>query len=188
MDLSYNGILADTKAKMKKCVSYLEEELKGLRTGRASAGLVEAIRVEYYGSMTPLKDMAAISTSDARTIVIKPFDGTQVKAIEKSILAANIGMTPSSDGKVVRLNVPPLTQETRQKLAAKVKELAEAQRVAVRNIRRDANKHAEQSKKDTVVTEDQAKKLEDEIQSATKASEKDIDGILQSKTKELMEL
>lgn len=188
MDLSYNSILNDTKAKMKKCVTYLEEELKGLRTGRASAGLVETIRVEYYGSMTPLKEMAAISTSDARTIVIKPFDASQVKVIEKAILAANIGMTPSSDGKVVRLNVPPLTQETRKKLVEKVKDLAEAQRVAIRNIRRDANKHAEGAKKEGKVTEDQAKRLEEEIQNTTKASEKEIDHVFETKSKEIMEL
>lgn len=188
MDLSADGILKDTKAKMKKCVTFLEDELKGLRTGRASAGLVEAIRVEYYGSMTPLKDMASITTSDARTIVIKPFDASQVKPIEKAILAANVGMTPSSDGKVVRLNVPPLTQETRQKLVTKVKDLAEVQRVGVRNIRRDANKLAETAKKDGKITEDQAKRLEEDIQNATKASEKEIETVLESKSKEIMAL
>ena len=188
MDFSYQGIIGDTKTKMKRCVSFLSDELKGLRTGRASGALVETIRVEYYGQMTPLSQMAQISTPDPRTIVIKPFDASQLKPIEKSILAANLGMTPSSDGKVIRLNVPMLTGETRNKLVAKVKELAEAQRVAIRNVRRDSIKHSETGKKDTTLTEDEQKRLEKEIQDITKASEREIDLVLEAKTKEITEL
>lgn len=183
-----DAIIKDAKVGMKKCTAYLEEELKGLRTGRASAGLVETIRVEYYGSMTPLKELANISTPDARTIAIKPFDATQLKAIEKSILAANIGLTPSSDGKIIRLNVPPLNQETRQKLVSKVKELAEAQRVAIRNTRRDAKKTIDAAKKDGKITEDEQKRVEKELDEATKGGEKDIDKLFDSKSQEIMAL
>lgn len=188
MELSYAGILAECKSKMSKCVEYLEEELRGLRTGRASAGLVETVRVEYYGSPTPLGQMAQISTPDAKTIAIKPFDNTQLKAIEKAILAANLGLTPNSDGKVIRLMVPALTEQTRKQLVSKVKDLAESQRVAIRNVRREANKHGDQVKKDSVITEDDHKRLLDEIQGLTKDAEKQIDGIFDSKSKEIMEI
>lgn len=188
MDLSYDGIIKDTKAKMKLCVEFLQKELKGLRTGRASSALVETIRIDYYGQATPLPQMAQVSTPDPRTIVIKPFDAGQLKPIEKAILAANLGMTPSSDGKVIRLNVPMLTGETRKQLVGKIKELAEAQRIAIRNVRRDSNKHAESAKKDGTITEDEAKRLEKEIQDATKACEKDIDQVFDAKSKEVTEL
>ncbi|MEZ6196480.1 MAG: ribosome recycling factor [Planctomycetota bacterium] len=188
MDLSYDGIIADGREKMGKCVSYLEEELRGIRTGRASSALVETIRVDYYGSPTPIGQLAQISTPDPKTVTIKPFDATQVKAIEKAILAANIGITPSSDGKLIRLTVPALTEETRKKMAGKVKELAESQRVAIRNVRREANKHADQVKKDSIITEDDHRRLLDDIQEATKAAEKDIDAIAAAKAKEIMEI
>lgn len=188
MELSYDGILKDCDARMKKCVEYLEEELKGLRTGRASAGLVETIRVDYYGSMTPLNQMAQISTPDARTIAIKPFDQTQLANIERAIQAANLGITPNSDGKMIRLNVPPLTEETRKQLAAKVRDLGESQRVAIRNVRREANKHAEQAKKDGMLTEDDLKGLLDDIQKKTKDHEKAVDEVVKKKSSEIMEI
>ena len=188
MELSYDGILKDCKAKMTKCVEFLAEELKGLRTGRASTGLVETIKIEYYGSPTPLKQMAQVSTPDAKTIAIKPFDVTQVKAIEKAILASNLGITPNSDGKAIRLTVPPLTEQTRKQLVGKVKELAEAQRVAIRNVRRDANKSADAAKKDSILTEDDLKRIQGDIQGATKDAEKDVDGVLKAKSDEIMEI
>lgn len=187
MELTYDAILKDCKDKMSKCVQFLEEELKGMRTGRASAALVETVRVEYYGSPTPLSQLAQISTPDARTIAIKAFDAGALKDIEKAILAANLGITPNNDGKIIRLNVPPLTEETRKKTVAKVKELAEAQRVAIRNVRREANKNAEAGGKDGL-TEDDVKRLQDDVQKATKASEKHVDDILEAKSKEIMEI
>ena len=188
MELSYNGILAECREKMAKCVEFLGDELKGLRTGRASSGLVETVRVDYYGSMTPLGQLAQISTPDARTIAVKPFDVSQIKAIEKAILAANLGITPNSDGKVIRLSVPPLTEETRKQLVSKVKELAESQRIAIRNVRRDANKHAEQAKKDNIMTEDDLKRIQGEIQDLTRESEKQVDEVFKAKSAEIMEI
>lgn len=187
MDMSYDGILNDCNDKMSKCVQFLDEELKGMRTGRASAALVETVRVDYYGSPTPLSQLAQISTPDARTVAIKPFDAAAVKDIEKAILAANLGVTPNNDGKVIRLNVPPMTEETRKKTVGKVKELAEAQRVAIRNVRREANKNAEAAGKEGL-TEDDVKRLQDEVQKATKSHETKIDGIFESKSKEIMEI
>lgn len=186
MTLSYKSILADCREKMKKCVEYLGQELRGLRTGRASGALVETIRADYYGTMTPLSQMAQISTPDAKTIAIKPFDVGAIKAIEKAIIASNLGIMPNSDGKVIRLTVPPLSEQNRKQLVSKVKELAEAQRVAIRNVRRDANKLADQALEDKVLTEDEQKRLATEIQDATKACEKEIDQVLDLKSKEIM--
>ncbi len=188
MDFSYDGILAECKTKMTKCVEFLGDELKGLRTGRASSGLVETVRVDYYGSMTPLGQLAQITTPDAKTIAIKPFDVSQIKAIEKAILAANLGITPNSDGKVIRLSVPPLTEQTRKQMVSKIKDLAETQRIAIRNVRRDANKHAEQAKKDSVLTEDDLKRILSDIQDLTKASEKQVDEVFKVKSAEIMEI
>lgn len=185
MDLSYNGILNEAKDRMSKAVTRLESDLKGIRTGRATPGLVDHIRVDYYGSMTPISQMAQVSVQDGKTIVIKPFDMTQVSAIEKAILASDLGITPQSDGKVIRLPVPMLTEEQRKKYVAHAKELAEAQRVAIRNVRRDSNKHSQQSLKDAKLTEDQEHKLEAEIQDLTKKSETQIDDLLKKKSDEI---
>ena len=187
MELSHDGILSDCKDKMEKCVQFLDEELKGMRTGRASAALVETVRVDYYGSPTPLGQRAQIATPDARTVAIKPCDAAAVKDIEKAILAANLGVTPNNDGKIIRLNVPPMTEETRKKTVGKVKELAEAQRVAIRNVRREANKNADAASKEGL-TEDDVKRLKDDIDKATKASEGQVDQILDAKSKEIMEI
>jgi ribosome recycling factor len=188
MELSYDGILKDCREKMAKCVTFLGEELKGLRTGRASSALVETIRADYYGSPTPIGQLAQISTPDPKTVTIKPFDASAIKDIEKAILAANIGITPNSDGKLLRLTVPALTEETRKKMVGKIKEMAEAQRVAIRNVRRDANKHADQAKKDNILTEDDHRGLQDEVQAATKSAEKEVDQIAKTKADEIMEI
>ncbi len=186
--MDFDTILQDCKAKMAKCSDFLEQELKGLRTGRASAGLVETVRVDYYGTMTPLSQMAQISTPDAKTIAIKPYDASAIKDIEKALQASNIGITPSNDGKVIRLSVPALTEESRKQLVSKVKELAEAQRVAIRNVRRDANKAADAAKKDGDLSEDDHRRLTTAIQDATKAAEGEVDRILATKSKEIMEV
>ncbi len=186
--MDFDTILEDCKAKMAKCAEFLEQELKGLRTGRASAGLVETVRVDYYGTMTPLSQMAQISTPDAKTIAIKPYDASAIKDIEKAIQASNIGITPSNDGKVIRLSVPARTEESRKQLVSKVKELAEAQRVAIRNVRRDANKAADAAKKEGVLSEDDHRRLTTAIQDATKAAEGEVDRIFAAKSKEIMEV
>lgn len=185
MDLSYNGILKEAKERMAKATLRLDEDLRGIRTGRATPGLVDHIKVDYYGSMTPIAQMAQVSVSDAKTIVIKPFDASAVSLIEKAILASNLGITPQSDGKLIRLPVPMMTDDQRKKLVSHIKDLGEQQRVAVRNVRRDSNKAAQQAKKEVKITEDQEKDLEAKIQDLTKQSESQIDAALKKKSDEL---
>ncbi len=184
----YDDILLDTEDKMEKAVAHVVSEFNHIRTGRATPGLVDGVRVDYYGAPTPLKQLATISIPEARLIVIKPFDPGSIKEIEKAIQKSNLGVTPQSDGKLVRLNLPPLSEEQRRKLAARCKELAEAARVSIRNIRRDANKAGETAEADGEMTEDQGTKLKDEIQSLTKKYEGSVDANLEKKTKEIMEV
>jgi len=184
----YDDILLETEDKMDKAVAHVVSEFNHIRTGRATPGLVDGVRVDYYGAPTPLKQLATISIPEARLIVIKPFDPGSIKEIERAIQKSELGVTPMSDGKLVRLNLPPLSEEQRRKLAARCKELAEAARVSIRNIRRDSNKAADGAKNDGAITEDQDKALKDEIQSLTKKYEGNVDAALESKTKEIMEV
>ena len=148
--MSIEEIAFEAEERMEKSVTLLADQLRGIRTGRANVGLVESIRVDYYGSSTPLKQMANLSTPEPQQILIRPFDPSVIGDIVKAIQTSDLGLSPNSDGKVVRLNVPPLSVEQRKKLANRVKELAEEARVAIRNIRRDANKQAdvEQNRED----------------------------------------
>jgi len=180
-------ILLDVEEKMEAAVDYLRKEFRGIRTGRASTGLVEHIKVEYYGSPTDLRQLATISTPDASLIVIKPFDPQSLKDIEKAIFASDLGITPNADGKIIRLAVPPLSIERRNQLAGQLKRMAEAARVAARNARRDGNKDAEHQQKAAELTEDEARKTRDEIQKLTSDYEKKITEILEAKTKEVRE-
>lgn len=179
--------LQDLDAKIEKSVKHLRDQLAGIRTGRASPALVETIRVDYYGTATPLNQMAHISVPEARQLLIKPFDASIVKEVEKAILKSDLGLTPAVEGKVLRLVLPPLSGEQRQRLAAKVRELTEAARVALRNERRDANKHADQAMKEGKVSEDQNRDLHKLIQDHLKAGEQRLDEVLKAKTKEIME-
>ena len=144
--------------------------MRGIRTGRANVGLVESIRVDYYGSSTPLKQMANLSTPEPQQILIRPFDHSVIGDIVKAIQTSDLGLSPNSDGKVVRLNVPPLSVEQRKKLANRVKELAEEARVAIRNIRRDANKQADIEQTEKILTEDDVKTCKDEVQTSPRSS------------------
>jgi ribosome recycling factor len=173
---------------MEKAVTHVATEFNHIRTGRATPGLVDGIRVDYYGTPTPLKSLATISVPEPRLIVIKPFDPGSLKEIEKAIQKSELGVTPASDGKLVRLNLPSLSEEQRRKLAARCKELAEAARVSIRNIRRDSNKAADGAMADGAITEDQDVKLREEIQNLTKQYEGKIDDVLARKTKEIMEV
>jgi len=184
--MDYETIILEAAEKMGQCVDHFSHELRGMRTGRASPGLVDSIKVDYYGSPTPLGNMAQISVPEARMIVIKPFDASQVKEVAKAIQASDLGINPNVEGKILRLTIPPLSEERRKKLVALVKEKAEAARIAVRNVRRDANKQADQAKKDGDVTEDDLKKLRDEIQDQTKEHEGRIDRVLKEKVAELL--
>jgi ribosome recycling factor len=183
-----DDILLDIEERMQKAVDLFRTELRGMRTGRAHPGLVEPIRVDYYGSPTPLKQIASISCPEADQIVIKPFDQSALGAIEKAILKSDLGIPPGNDGKILRLKVPPLSQERRKQLVARAKEVAEEARVSLRNVRRDANKHAETAWKDGTVGEDELARLKDEIQAKTKEMEGSVDQDLAKKTTELMEI
>lgn len=184
----YDDIQLEAEDRMDKAVEHLTTEFRGIRSGRATPGLVENIRVDYYGSMQPLKGAAAIAIPEPRMIVIKPFDPGTIKAIEKAIQASDLGILPQSDGKLIRLEIPPLSEERRRQMAGLIKEKAEDCRVAIRNIRRDANKQADQAEKDKAISEDQLHDLKDEIQELTKNHEKLVDDHLERKTTQIMEV
>ncbi len=181
-----DDILFDAEERMEKAVDVLTKEFRTIRTGRASAGLVEHIKVEYYGTQTPLRDIAQIGTPDPRMIVIKPYDPTAIKEIIKAIQASDLGITPSSDAKLVRLTIPPLSGERRTQLSHHVKSLAEETKVAVRNVRRDANKALETEEKDSTITEDESFKAKEEILELTHKYEKAVDDHVAKKIEEIM--
>ncbi|MBI3466947.1 MAG: ribosome recycling factor [Planctomycetes bacterium] len=185
--MTADEMLLDAEERMEGAVTVFRDELRGIRTGRATPGLVDSIRVEYYGSLTPLKQIASIATPEAQLIVIRPFDPSTLKDIEKAILASELGMTPNNDGRVIRLNVPPLSTERRRQLTGRIKELAENARVAIRNVRRDANKHADQALKDKVLTEDDRDQTKEEIQSLTKQYEGQVNELAEKKEAEILE-
>lgn len=186
--MDYDEILLDTEERMEKAVEVFRNELRSMRTGRAHPGLVEGVRVDYYGSPTPLKQVANISAPESDQLVVKPFDASQLGEIEKAILKSDVGITPSTDGKLIRLKVPPLSEERRKQLVNRAKEVAEDARVSVRNIRRDSNKHGDQLQKDAAISEDQSHTLKEDIQDLTKKSETLIDEEMKRKTDELMEI
>ena len=182
-----NQVMADSENKMKKAVEVLQDEFKGVRTGRASTGLVENIKVEYYGNPTPLKALAALSTPQADMILVKPFDPGSIKDIDKGILASDVGLTPMVDGKIIRLNVPPLTEERRRQLAQQVRGLGEQAKVSVRNIRRDAIKQLEKEQKDKLITEDDLEKGKKQLDDMTKQHTDKIDQVIKHKSDEIMQ-
>jgi len=185
--MAMDEILLEVEENMESAVEYLRKEFRGIRTGRASAGLVDHIKVDYYGSPTDLRQLATISTPDATMIVIKPFDPASTKTIERAIQASDLGITPASDGKIIRLQVPALSIERRQQLAGQVKKMAEAAKVTIRNARRDGNKEVDRRQKDSSLTEDEAKKGKDDIQDLTKKYEEKVDQHLAAKITEIEE-
>jgi ribosome recycling factor len=178
-------LLLETEDRMEKAFEVLHDKYRGMRTGRASPGLVENVRVDYYGTMTPLKQIANLSAPEPDLVVIKPFDASALSNIEKAIQKSDVGIQPMNDGRVIRLKVPPLSEERRKQLVAKAKETAEETRIAIRNIRRDANKHAEQLEKDKSISEDELERLKEEIQEYTKNYENKVDEVLKKKGDEL---
>lgn len=179
---------ARTQEKMNKGIESLQNELKKIRTGRAQVSMLDNIKVNYYGSATPLNQVAAISCPDAKSFLIAPWEAAILKEIESSIIKSDIGMTPMNDGKVIRLRVPDLTEERRKDLVKQVKKIIEEARVAVRMARRDANEEVKKALKDKVCSEDEAKKLETEIQKMTDDFVKKVDGISDEKEKSIMTL
>ena len=187
--MSAADIEKNCKAGMDKCVAYLRDELRGIRTGRASPALVEHLKVsiQSYGTTMILRDLATISAPDPVTVLIKPFDPNTLKDIEKAIRTSDIGITPATDGKVIRLPIPPLSGERRTQLVGQVKKMGEAQKVAIRNVRRDANKHLDAAQKDGALSEDEAKTAKDRVQKLTRKFEDEVDSVVAAKGKELEE-
>lgn len=185
--MAIDEILLEVEEKMETAVDYFRRELRGIRTGRASAGLVEHIKVEYYGAPTDLRQLATISTPEAALIVIKPFDPGSVKNIERAILGSDLGITPNVDGKIIRLAVPTLSMERRRQLGGQVKKMAEQTRISIRNARRDGNKEVEKQEKVSDLTEDDARKGKDDIQDLTRQYENKVTEILDAKIKEIEE-
>lgn len=180
-------IKQDTITRMKGAVQALEEDLAGIRTGRAHPALVEKLAVEYYGVPTPLIQLAAISVPEARALVIRPFDASTLKAIERSILASDLGLTPNNDGKSIRLSMPPLTEERRRDLVKLVHNRVEEGRVAVRNVRRDAMKNMRDFEQEKLISEDDLKRGEEEVQKLTEKYIGELNAIGEHKENEIME-
>lgn len=181
-------IIKNFEEKMEKTIALLKEDLNTVRAGRANAAILDKVKVEYYGTPTPLKSVANISVPDPRTIQISPFDPSSIAAVEKAINEANLGLNPSNDGKNIRLIIPQLTEERRKELTKSTKKMGEASKVALRNLRRDANDAAKKLEKSSEITEDDLKKGLDKIQKTTDAHIKKIDEIIAKKEKDIMEV
>lgn len=186
--MQLNEIYKATQEKMQKAVEAVEHDFNTLRTGRASVALLDSVHVQAYGSSMPLKQLAAISTPDARTLYIQPFDKNMLGPIEKAILMANLGLTPNNDGKAIRLNIPPLTEERRKDLVKLARKMAEEGRVSVRNIRRHANEDIKKTEKTHEITEDDRDKATHKVQELTDKFIKEVDALLARKEKEVMEV
>jgi len=178
----------EAEARMNTALQTLEGELGGIRTGRASPALVERLHVEYYGAPTPLIQLASISVPESRSLLIRPFDATSLKAIERAILASDLGLTPNNDGKVIRLNLPPLTEERRRELVKLVHHRSEESRVALRNVRRDLIKDLREFEEEKLISEDDLKQGEEELQKITDRFIEEINAVSVRKEKEIMEV
>ncbi len=185
--MTTDEILFDAEERMEKAAERLQERAARLRTGRATPALVDTLRVEYYGSPTPLKQLAQINTPDPQSILIRPFDQGCLKDIEKAIRSSDLGMAPNNDGKMIRLQVPPMSGEQRKKLAGRIKKSSEEAKVACRNIRRDANKHFDQAEKNKEMTEDERDKGKEKVQELLKSFEDRVADMADKKSKEIME-
>ncbi|MBX3713817.1 MAG: ribosome recycling factor [Lysobacter sp.] len=181
-----NDIKKDTQARMAKSIDALRHTLTKVRTGRASPSLVEHLKVNYYGSDMPLSQVASVAVADARSLTITPWEKQMVAAVEKAIYASDLGLTPNTAGTVIRINLPPLTEERRKELSKHVHAEGEDAKVAIRNIRRDANQQIKELLKEKKITEDEERRSEDEIQKLTDKAIKDVDEIVKAKEQELM--
>lgn len=179
--------MADNESRMEKTVNSLKEEYKSIRTGRASAAIFDKVRVDYYGTPTPLNQVGNISIPEARTIVISPFDKSIIGDIEKAIQKAELGLNPNNDGKVIRIAIPPLTADRRKELVKQAKATAENYRTTIRNIRRDGNEDLKKQQKASELTEDQLKTETEKLQKLTDKYIEEINGIYEAKEKEIME-
>ncbi len=180
-------ILFDVEERMDKAIDVLKRALAGIRTGRANPGLVDTLRVDAYGSQVPMKQLAAVGAPEPNQIVIRPYDPGTIKDIEKAIQASDLGFNPQSDGRIIRLNVPQLSTDVRRKMVARIKDLTEEAKVAIRNVRRDGNKMADQAEKDKELSEDDRDKIKDDIQELTKKYETQAGDMAKAREKDVME-
>jgi ribosome recycling factor len=183
-----DAVLKDTRDRMQKSIQALEEELNTIRTGRASAALFERVKVEYYGNPTPLNQVATISVPEARLVVIQPWDKGIINEIEKAIQKSELSVNPSNDGKVIRINIPPLTEERRKEYVKVAKNMAEQARVAIRNIRRDANDELKKAQKAGDISEDDEKRAADEVQKLTDEYVEQVNEAVEAKETEILEI
>ena len=180
-------ILKDAEERMEKALGKFRDDLKGLRTGRASPAMLDSLRVEYYGTPTPIKQIANVSCPDASSIVIKAYQAADLKEIEKAIRSSDLGLAPNNDGKVIRLTVPAMSGDQRKKMVQHIKKLGEEQKVSCRNVRRDANKQFDDAEKSKAMTEDDRDKGKEKVQDLLKNYEAKIDDLADKKSKEVME-
>ncbi len=185
--MSSDEVMLDAEERMEKAIAVLKSALNGIRTGRANPGLVDSVRVEVYGSQSPLKQLASIGAPEPNQLVIRPYDVSTIKDIEKAIVASDLGLNPQSDGKIIRINIPALSMDVRKKLVARIKELSEEAKIAVRSIRRDANKLIETAEKDKEISEDDRDRLKDEIQELTKKFEGQATDLAKARETDVME-
>ena len=178
--------LMDAEERMEKATSVLANNLSGIRTGRATPGLVDSLKVDVYGSSTPIKQLASIGVPEPQQIVIRPYDAGTIKEIEKAIVAGDLGLNPQNDGRMIRLNVPALSTEVRKKMVSRIKELSEEAKISIRNIRRDANKAADQAQKDKEITEDDRDRLKEQVQDLTKKFEEKATEMAKTRETEVM--
>lgn len=183
-----NEVLEETKERMGKTEKAFTKELSKVRTGRASQNMLDSVMVDYYGTQTPLPQMATVAIPESRLITVKPWDVSVINEVEKAILKANLGLTPSNDGKLIRINIPPLTEERRKEIAKSVSKTCEDYKVAVRNIRRDSNEMLKELQKDGDISEDDSFKGQKQVQDLTDQSIKKLDEIFAEKEKEILEV
>lgn len=185
--MARDEILLDATERMDKAIDVLKKNLSGIRTGRANPGLVDSLRVDVYGSPTPIKQVASVGAPEPTQILIRPYDTNTIKDIEKAIVASDLGFNPQSDGRVIRINIPPLSGDIRKKMVARIKELGEEAKVAIRSIRRDSNKAAEQAEKEKKMSEDDSKGIKEDIQTLTKEYEDKVNELAKHRESEVME-
>jgi len=181
-----NEILKDSEERMGKAIEVLKKNLGGIRTGRANPGLVDSVRVDVYGSPTPLKQIAQVGAPELTQIVIRPYDTAIVKEIEKAIVSSDLGFNPQSDGKLIRINIPALSTDVRKKMVGRIKELTEDAKISIRNVRRDGNKAADQEQKDKTMTEDERDSVKSDIQDLTKKFEESATELSKARETEVM--
>ena len=185
--MSIDTVTLDAEERMEKAISVLKHALSGIRTGRATPGLVDSVRVEAYGSQSPLKQLASIAAPEPTQLVIRPYDVGTIKDIEKAIVSSDLGLNPQNDGKIIRINIPQLSTDVRKKMVARVKELTEEAKVSIRNIRRDANKAIDGAEKEKEISEDERDSIKEEIQDLTKKYEAEASELAKAREADVME-